>query len=63
MTWGRTLNKALKSYDLPTDLGQWSALTADRRAWQQRIGVRTPYPRSATTLIQDKWRERFDGPS
>ncbi len=42
MTWGRTLNKALKSYDVPTDFGQWSALTADRRVWQQRIGVRTP---------------------
>ena len=22
MTWGRTLNKALKSYDIPTDFGQ-----------------------------------------
>ncbi len=22
MSWGRTLNKALKSYDLPTDFGQ-----------------------------------------
>ena len=30
MTWGRTLNKALKSYDIPTDFGQWSILAADR---------------------------------
>ncbi len=39
MTWGRTLNKALKSYDLLTNFGQWSTLAADRRVWQQRIGI------------------------
>jgi hypothetical protein len=32
MTWGRTLNKALKNYDLPTNFGQWGTLAADRRA-------------------------------
>ncbi len=42
MTWGRMLNKEHKSYDLPTDFGQWSALAADRRVWQQRIGIRAP---------------------
>ena len=63
MTWGRTLNKALKSYDIPTDFGQWSILAADRRVWQQRIGIRAPCPRPATTLIHDKWRELFDGPT
>ena len=26
MNWGRTLNKALKSYDLPTNFGQWKYL-------------------------------------
>ena len=31
----RTPNKALKSYDLPTDFGQWSALVEVRRVWQQ----------------------------
>jgi hypothetical protein len=34
MTWGRTLNKVLKSYDLPTNFEQWSTLAADRRVWQ-----------------------------
>ena len=63
MTWGRTLNKALKSYDLPTNSGQWSTLAADRRVWQQRIGFRAPFWRPATTSIHDKWRELFDGPT
>ncbi len=59
----RTLNKALKSYDIPTDFGQWGILTADLRVWQQRIGIRAPCPRPATTLIHGKWRELFDGPT
>ena len=62
MTWGRTLNKAFKSYDIPTDFGQWGILAADRRVWQQQIGIRPPCPHPATTLIHDKWRELFDGP-
>ena len=62
MTRVRTLNKTLNVYDLPTDFGQWSALAADRRVWQQRIGVQPPCPRLATTLICDKWRDLFDGP-
>ena len=63
ITWGGTLNKALKSYDLPTNCGQWSALAVDRRVRQQRIRIRAPCPRPATTLIHDKWRELFDGPT
>ena len=62
MTWGRTLNKALKSYDLPTNFEQWSTLAADRRSWQQRNGVQVPCPNPATTSIHDKGRELFDGP-
>jgi hypothetical protein len=61
-TWGRTLNKTLKSYDLPANFEQWSTLAADRRGWQQRIDIRAPCPRPATTLIHDKRRELFDGP-
>ena len=61
MTWGRTLNKTLKSYDLPSKFGQWSTLAVDRRAWQQRISVRAPCPRPGTTSINDKQRELFDG--
>ena len=63
MTWGRTLKKALKSNDLPTDFWQWSALAADRMVWQQRIGVCPPCLRPATTLMHNKWRELFDGPA
>jgi hypothetical protein len=63
MTWGRTLNKALKSYDLPTNFGQWSTLAAVRRVWQQQIGIRASCPRPATISIHDKWRELFDGPT
>ncbi len=63
MTWGRTLNKALKSYDLLTKFGQWSTLAADRRVWQQWIGIRASCPRPATILIHDEWRELFDGPT
>ena len=61
MAWG--VYKALKSYDLPTNFEQRSTLAADRRVWQHRIGVRAPCPRPATTLIHDKWRELFDGPT
>ena len=53
MTWGRMLNKELKSYDLPTNFGQWSTLAADCRVWQQRIGVQAPCPPPATTLIKN----------
>ncbi len=63
MTWVRMLNKALKNYDLPTNYEQWRILAADRRAWQQRIGIRAPCPRPATTLTHGKWRELFDGPT
>ncbi len=58
---GRTFNKALETYDLPNNFGQYSTLAADHRAWHQRIGVRPPCPRPATTLIHDKWRGLFDG--
>jgi hypothetical protein len=58
---GCTLNKELKSYDLPTGFGQWSALAADRRVWQQWISVQPPCSRPATTLIHDKWRKLFGG--
>jgi hypothetical protein len=64
ITWGRALNKALKSYDISTNFGQWSStLAADRRVLQQRIGVQPHFPRRATTLIHDIWREHFDGPT
>ncbi len=63
MTWGRTLNKTRKRYDLPTNFGQWSTLAADRMVRQQRIGIRAICPRPATTLIHDKWRELFDVPT
>jgi hypothetical protein len=50
--WGCTLKKALKSYDLPTDFGQWNALAADPRVRQQRIGVRFPCLRLVRVLVR-----------
>ncbi len=61
-SWGRKLNKALKTYEFPTVFGQKSEVSAERRACQQRIGVRPPCPRQATTMIRDTWRELLDDP-
>ncbi len=62
MTWGRKLNKELKSYDHPTNFGQWSTLTAVRRAWQQRIGIWLPCPRPATNFDTRQMTRAFQRP-
>jgi hypothetical protein len=59
MTWGRTLNEALKNYDLLSDFGQWIALAADRRVWQQRIGVRSPLPASGDDFDERQTARAF----
>ena len=43
MTFGRTLNKALKSANLPTDFKKWSDIAQDRLKWRERLrhGVET----------------------
>jgi hypothetical protein len=33
MNFGRTLKKALKRNDLPTDFATWSAIARDRQRW------------------------------
>ena len=37
MTWGRSLKKALKSNDLPTEFGAWTAIAKDRVQWRAAI--------------------------
>jgi hypothetical protein len=37
MTWGRTLNKALKSNDHPTEFGAWTAIAKDRMQWRTAV--------------------------
>jgi hypothetical protein len=37
MTWGRSLKKALKSNDLPTDFGSWTAIAKDRMKWRAAV--------------------------
>ena len=37
MTWGRSLKKALKSNDLPTDFGAWTAIAKDRVQWRAAV--------------------------
>ena len=59
MTWGCTLNKALKSYDIPTGFGQWSTLAADRRVWQQRIGAHDKTPHHIQELVRAPRRQFF----
>ena len=35
MTFGRTLNKALKSADLPTEFSKWTRKAQDRAEWRK----------------------------
>ena len=34
MTWGRTLKKALKRYQLSTDFSDWSKIAQNRDNWR-----------------------------
>ena len=36
MTWGYTLKKALKAFDIPTDFEEWTALVKNRNEWKHR---------------------------
>jgi hypothetical protein len=36
MTWGHTLKKALKAFDIPTDFEEWTALAKNRNEWKHR---------------------------
>jgi esterase/lipase superfamily enzyme len=35
MTWGRTLENALKSKDISKDFDEWIAIAKDRSKWRQ----------------------------
>jgi hypothetical protein len=37
MTWGRTLNKALKCKGLPVNFKEWRAIAEDRSEWRVEI--------------------------
>ena len=39
MTWGRTLKKALKIYQLNTDFSEWSKIAQDRKKWKEIIAL------------------------
>jgi hypothetical protein len=46
MTWGRSLKKALKSNDLPTEFGEWTAIAKDRVQWRAAVHAKdTPIPK------------------
>ena len=36
MTWGHTLKKALKAFDIPTDFEERAALAKNRNEWKHR---------------------------
>ncbi len=63
MTWGLTLNKSLKSYDLPTIFGQWSTLAADRRRWQAAGQRSAPLPASSNDFDTRQMARAFRRPS
>jgi hypothetical protein len=42
MKWGRTLKKALQSFDLPTEFVKWRKMAADRNQWRAICGSKMP---------------------
>jgi len=44
MTWGRTLKKALKRSDIPTDFATWSTLAQDRQKWRAAVHAKDTHP-------------------
>jgi hypothetical protein len=64
MTWGRTRNKALQNYDLPTGFGQWSAHAADRRVPGMAAADRCsgPLPASANDVDTRQMARAFRRP-
>jgi hypothetical protein len=57
--WGRTLKKALQSYDLPTEFFKWREMVADRNQWRALEGSKTPSTtkETPTSSRQDIWAE------
>jgi len=63
MNWGRTLKKALRSKDLPTDFVAWRLIANDRARWRQICGG--AMPRQATNHPNNRqatWADIRNGP-
>jgi hypothetical protein len=54
---GRTLKKALQSYDLPTDFVKWREMAADRNQRRAICGSKMPSTTKETPTRQDIWAE------
>ena len=39
MTWGHTLKKALKAFDIPTDFEEWTALAKKMTHTQRELSL------------------------
>jgi hypothetical protein len=59
MNWGRTLKKALLSYDLPTEFVKWRMMAAQRNQWLAVCGSKMPNATKETPTFsrQDIWAE------
>ncbi len=59
---GRTLNKALKSYDLPTNFEKWSTLAADRVGLAAADQRSAPLPASSNDFDTRQMARAFRRP-
>jgi len=65
MTWGRTVNKALKARGLPLDFAKWSKIANNRAKWREKTQPHKRKPKPKPTKRQrpgncdgfDKWGE------
>ena len=44
MTWGHTLKRALKAFNIPTDFEEWAALAKNRNEWKHRTRLQENDP-------------------
>lgn len=64
MTWGRTLKKALRSKDLPTEFVEWCKLAADRDRWRLVCGGSSKQPTTSAPSARNRqaiWAELRNG--
>jgi hypothetical protein len=59
MNWGRTLKKALQSYDLSTEFVKGREMVADQNQWRAVCGSEKPSAtkETPTSSRQDIWAE------
>jgi hypothetical protein len=60
MNWGRTLKKALQSYDLPTEFVELREIAADRNEWRAVCGSKVPSATKETPTSSETSGLRFD---